>query len=131
VSLTFDAGAMKVVAEGEPAGDPPKVEEAMRGPKMLDVGRFPTITFKSQRVSARPATGGAYDLELAGEMTIHGVTRPLTLPVHVEVAGETLTATGKALLRHDQFGLQPISVAGVVKVKNEIGVTYRIVARAR
>jgi polyisoprenoid-binding protein YceI len=131
VSLTFDAGAMKVAAEGEPAGDPPKVEEAMRGPKMLDVGRFPTITFKSQRVSARPATGGAYDLELAGEMTIHGVTRPLTLPVHVEVAGETLTATGKALLRHDQFGLQPISVAGVVKVKNEIGVTYRIVARAR
>jgi len=132
VSLTFDAGDMKVLAEGEPAGDPPKVEEAMKGPKLLEVARFPTITFKSQRVSGRPATGGAYDLEVAGEMTIHGVSRPLTLPVHVEVAGETLTATGKAVLRHDQFGLQPISAGGgTVKVKNEIAVTYRIVARAR
>ncbi len=131
VSLTFEAGALKVLPDGEPAGDPPKVEEAMRGPKLLEVARFPSITFKSQRVSARPGTGGTYDLDLAGEMTIHGVTRPLSLPVHVEVSGETLTATGKAVLRHDQFGLQPISVAGVVKVKNEIGVSYRIVARAR
>jgi len=132
VSLTFDTGEMKVLAEGEPAGDPPKVEEAMKGPKLLEVARFPTITFKSQKVTARPAAGGAYDLELAGEMNIHGATRPLTLPVHVEVAGQTLTATGKAVLRHDEFGLQPISAGGgTVKVKNEIGVTYRIVARVR
>jgi polyisoprenoid-binding protein YceI len=130
VALTFEAGALKVVPEGEPAGDPPKVEAAMLGPKVLDVARFPSIAFKSQRVSGREA-GGGYDLEVAGEMTIHGVSRPLTLPVHVEIAGDTLTATGKAVLRHDQFGLQPVSVAGVVKVKNEIGVTYRIVGRAR
>ena len=132
VSLTFDASAMKVLAEGEPAGDPPKVEEAMKGPKLLEVAHFPTITFKSQKVTGRPSTRGAYDLEVAGDMTIHGVTRPLTLPVHVEVAGDMLTATGKAVLRHDQFGLQPVSAGGgTVKVKNEIGVTYRIVARAR
>jgi polyisoprenoid-binding protein YceI len=132
VSLTFDTGEMKVLAEGEPAGDPPKVEEAMKGPKLLEVSRFPTITFKSQKVTGRPAAGGAYDLELAGEMNIHGVTHALTLPVHVEVAGQTLTATGKAVLRHDEFGLQPIAAGGgTVKVKNEIGVTYRIVAHTR
>jgi polyisoprenoid-binding protein YceI len=131
VSLTFDAGALKVLAEGEPAGDPPKVEEAMRGPRVLDVAHFPTIAFKSQHVTGRPGAGGAYDLEIAGEMSLHGVSRALTLPVHVEVAGETLTASGTAVLRHDQFGMQPVSVAGVVKVKNEIQVTYRIVARLR
>jgi hypothetical protein len=43
-----------------------------------------------------------------------------------------LTASGKAVLRHDQFGMQPVSAAGgSVKVKNEIDVEYRIVARAR
>ncbi len=115
----------------EPAGDPPKVEEAMRGPKVLDAARFPTISFKSQRVSGREAGGGAYDLELAGELALHGVTRPITLPVHVEVSGDTLTASGKTVLRHDQFGMQPVSVAGVVKVKNEIAIDYRIVARGR
>jgi polyisoprenoid-binding protein YceI len=131
VSLTFEAAALKVLPEGEPPGDPPKVEEAMRGPKVLDSARFPKVTFKTQRVSGREAGGGAYDLELAAEIALHGVTRPITLPVHVEVSGDTLTAIGKAVLRHDEFGMQPVSVAGVVKVKNEIGIDYRIVARAR
>ena len=132
VAVTFEAAALKVLPEGEPPGDPPKVEEAMRGPKVLDAARFPDIRFKSLRVSGRAAGGGAYDLELVGELALHGVTRPLTLPVHVEIAGDTLTATGKAVLRHDQFGMQPVSAAGgAVKVKNEIALDYRIVARAR
>lgn len=132
VALTFEAAALKVLPEGEPAGDAPKVEDVMRGPKVLDAVRFPGISFKSQRVSGRDAGGGAYDLELAGEIALHGVTRPLTLPVHVEVSGDTLTASGKAVLRHDQFGMQPVSAAGgSVKVKNEIAVEYRIVARGR
>lgn len=132
VALTFEASALKVLPEGEPAGDAPKVEEAMRGSKVLDAARFPAVTFKSQRVSGRDAGGGAYDLELAGEIALHGVTRPITLPVHVEVSGDTLTASGKAVLRHDQFGMQPVSAAGgSVKVKNEIAVEYRIVARGR
>src|SRR5205823_1275653 len=62
VSLTFEAGALKVLPEGEPAGDAPKVEEAMRGPKVLDASRFPSITFKSDKVTGRPAGTGAYDL---------------------------------------------------------------------
>jgi polyisoprenoid-binding protein YceI len=132
VALTFEAAALKVLPEGEPAGDAPKVEEIMRGPKVLDAVRFPAVTFKSQRVSGRDAGSGAYDLELAGEIALHGVTRPITLPVHVEVSGDTLTASGKAVLRHDQFGMEPVSAAGgSVKVKNEIAVEYRIVARGR
>jgi polyisoprenoid-binding protein YceI len=132
VALTFDAAALKVLPEDEPAGDAPKVEEAMRGPKVLDAARFSKITFKTQRVSGREAGSGAYDLELAGEIALHGVTREVTLPVHVEVSGDTLTASGKAVLRHDQFGMQPVSAAGgSVKVKNEIEIEYRIVARGR
>jgi len=104
----------------------------MRGPKVLDAARFPSITFKTERVRGRESGSGVYDLELAGEIALHGVTRPITLPVHVEVSGDTLTASGKAVLRHDQFGMQPVSVAGgSVKVKNEIEVEYRIVARGR
>jgi polyisoprenoid-binding protein YceI len=131
VTLTFEAGALKVLPEGEPAGDAPKVEEIMRGPKVLDSVRFPAITFKSQRVTGREKGGGAYDLELTGELTLHGMTRALTLPVHVEVAGETLTASGQATLLHDQFGMEPVGAAGgAVKVKNEIPIEYRLVAKA-
>ena len=38
---------------------------------------------------------------------------------------------GKTVLRHSEFGMKPVSAGGgTVKVKNEIGVDYRIVARA-
>lgn len=132
VSLSFEAVTLKVLPEGEPAGDAPKVEDVMRGPKVLDAGRFPTIGFKSQQVTGKGAGGGAYDLMLTGELTLRSVTRALTLPVRVEVAGETLTASGKVTIRHDQFGMQPVSAAaGSVKVKNEIAIEYRIVGRAR
>lgn len=130
LSLTFQAGALTVLPEGEPAGDPPKVEEAMRGPKVLDVARFPTVKFQSRSVAGKPASPGVYDLQVTGDLSIHGVTRAITLPVKVEVQGDSLTAAGKAVLRHDQFGMEPVSVAGVVKVKNEIVVSYKIVARA-
>jgi polyisoprenoid-binding protein YceI len=132
VALSFAAAALEVLPEGEPAGDAPKVEEAMRGPKVLDAVRFPAITFKSQRVTGKGAGGGAYDLELTGELTLRGVMRALTLPVRVEISGDALTASGKATIRHDQFGMQPVSAAaGAVKVKNEIAIEYRIVGRAR
>src|SRR5688572_3422028 len=35
VSLDFEAAALTVLPEGEPAGDAPKVEAAMRGDKLL------------------------------------------------------------------------------------------------
>jgi polyisoprenoid-binding protein YceI len=132
VTLGFDAASLKVLAAGEPAGDAPKVEEAMRGPKVLDAARFPTITFKSQTVTGKAAGAAAYDLEVTGELALHGMTRALSLPVHVEIAGETLTASGRTTIRHDQFGMEPVSAAGgSVKVKNEIAIDYRFVGRAR
>jgi polyisoprenoid-binding protein YceI len=131
VTLTFAAGALKVLPEGEPAGDAPKVEEIMRGPKVLDALRFPAITFVSRRVTGGESGGGGYNLELTGELQLHGVARALTLPVHVELAGDTLTAAGQATLRHDQFGMEPVSAAGgSVKVKNEILIEYRLVAKS-
>jgi polyisoprenoid-binding protein YceI len=132
VALSFDAGALKVVAEGEPAGDAPKVEEAMRGPKTLDAARFPAITFKSGTVTGHGGAGGPWDLQVAGEMSLHGVTRALTLPVRVELQGDTLTASGEAVLRQDEFGIHAVSAGGgTVKVKNEVQVSYKFVARAR
>ena len=131
VTLSFEAAALKVVAEGEPAGDAPKVEEAMRGPKTLDSSRFPAITFKSAKVTGG-GEGGKWELQVAGEMTLHGVTRALTLPVKVELQGDTLTASGEAVLRQDEFGMRPVSAGGgTVKVKNEVQVSYRFVAHAR
>jgi len=132
VVLTFSTGKMQVVAESEPKGDAPKVEEVMRGPKVLDVTRFPDIRFKSTKVTGRALPGGAYELTLVGELSLHGITKEISVPVRVAVEGRGLTATGETTLLHDQFGMERVSAGGgTVKVKNEIGISFRIVAEQK
>jgi polyisoprenoid-binding protein YceI len=131
VTVSFDAAALKVTGEGEPAKDVPEVQAKMTGPEVLDAARFQSITFRSRSVAGKEVKAGVYDLQVTGDLDLHGVSRSLTLPLRVEVAADTLTATGKTTLRHSDFGMKPVSVGGgTVKVKNEIGVDLRIVARA-
>jgi len=131
VTLSFDAAALKVTGEGEPAKDVPEVQAKMVGPEVLDAARFQSITFRSRAVAGKEVKAGVYDLQVTGELSLHGVSRSLILPLRVEVAAGTLTATGKTTLRHSDFGMKPVSAGGgTVKVKNELGVDFKIVARA-
>ncbi len=129
VTLAFRSSELKVLPEGEPAGDAPKVQAAMLGPKVLDAARFPTIAFRSTAVSGRPAGPDAWDVEVRGDLTLHGVTRPLVFPLRVERAGEALVASGATALKQRDYGIEPVSVAGVVKVKDELRLEFRITAR--
>jgi polyisoprenoid-binding protein YceI len=128
VRLSFDAARLTVQERGEPEGDAPKVQEAMLGPKVLDASKFPAITFESTAVAGTRSTPGAYQLTVRGSLMLHGVTRPVTLPLAVEVGADALKATGRMTIRQTDYGIDPVSVAGVVKVKNELAIEYTIVA---
>jgi polyisoprenoid-binding protein YceI len=131
VTLDFEGAALRVSGEGEPAGDAPKVQEAMLGPKVLEVSRFPAIGFRSTRVTGKAlGAGGSYELQLEGELTVRGIARALTLPLQVELREDRLVARGRTSLRQSAFGINPISIAGVVKVKDELDIDFEIVARA-
>ena len=128
VKLQFNAAKFHVSEKGEPAGDAPKVQEAMLGEQVLDVKKFPTIAFESTSVTAKGAAP-SLDLTVEGRLTIRGTTRAVTAPVAVRIDGAMLTATGKFLIKQTDFGIKPISVGGVVKVKDELVITFTIVAR--
>lgn len=131
VDLKFASARLRVLPEGEPSGDAPKVEAAMHGPAVLDASRFPEIRFVSKKVQGQ-VSGGSYELTIVGDLSVHGVTREITVPVKVVTDDRTLTATGQATLRHDQFGMKPVSAGGgTVKVANEIRIDFRIVAERR
>jgi polyisoprenoid-binding protein YceI len=57
----------------------PKRDEHLRSADFLDVANHPTVTFKSTRVEAPSGPRG--DLRVTGDLTIRGVTRPVTLDV--------------------------------------------------
>jgi polyisoprenoid-binding protein YceI len=49
----------------------------LRSPNFLDVNKYPTITFKSKRAEAE----GPGKMRIVGDLTIHGVSKEVTLEV--------------------------------------------------
>jgi polyisoprenoid-binding protein YceI len=132
VQVAWMAGELRVTGAGEPAKDVPEVQAAMVGSRVLDAARFPEIVFRSRAVAGARVSAGVYELKVRGELTLHGVSRELVLPMRVELAGDTLTATGRATLEQSAFDIKPVTAAGgLVKVKNAVELEYRLVGTRR
>lgn len=128
VRLAIAAADLKVLPEREPQGDAPKVQETMDGDKVLDVARYPRIVYDSTAVAIKSRRGNVLELTVTGRLTIRDVTREVTAPVHVEIAGRTLTATGRFAIKQSEFGIHPISVGGVVAVKDALDIDFSVQA---
>jgi polyisoprenoid-binding protein YceI len=129
IRMTVDASALKVTGKGEPAGDVPKVQETMAGMQVLDVQRYPTIAFESTSVALKTHTDATLDVMVTGELTIRGVAHEITVPVSVKMEGRTLTATGRFSVKQTEYGIKPVSVGGVVSVKDTVNISFTIVGR--
>ena len=95
----------------------------LRSADFFDVENHPTMTFRSTAV--RPVGGERYDVD--GELTVRGITKPLTLHVTFEGnaqdpwGGEraAFSATGK--VNREEFGLtwnQKLETGGVLVGKD-------------
>ena len=60
-----------------------KLDEELKSPDFLDATKYPTITFKSTRVEQT----GENRLKITGDLTVHGVTKPVTLDAKVNKIG--------------------------------------------
>jgi polyisoprenoid-binding protein YceI len=130
VEVVVNTRAMMVSEEGEPKGDAPKVQQAMRGPSVLNVARYPLIRFRSQKVTGRKVSASSYELRVEGDLSLHGTVKPMVVPLKVEVQGDTLTADGKLTVKQSDYGIKPTTAAGgLVQVEDEVPVDFRIVAR--
>lgn len=108
--------------------DRQKIESTMRD-EVLEVSKYPEITFTSSSVSASKTGEGRYQARIAGEITLHGVSRPLTINADLEFGEKGLRAKGAFALKQSGFGIKPVSVAGgTIKVKDELKFTFEIVA---
>jgi YceI-like domain len=119
VKFVVDSRRMRVLdpqLEGEKRR---KIQERMLGPEVLDSTHFPQITFESTNIQRV----GQGRLLVAGRLSLHGVTRPISVTVHNE-NGHYL---GTCVLKQRDFGIAPISIAGgTVKVKDELNIEFDI-----
>jgi len=79
----------------------------LRSPDFLDVGAFPTITFRSTGVDV----GASGSAKVTGDLTIKDVTRPVTLDVEFDGAqadpwgGQRLGFSAHAEIDRENWGL--------------------------
>src|SRR6202012_1051609 len=74
----------------------------------FDAGKFPTITFTSTKVTPN----GADSATITGDLTMHGVTKPVTLTAHLVGAGNnplskayTVGFDAKGTVKRSDFGV--------------------------
>lgn len=86
-----------------------KLDGELKGADWLDASRFPTITFRSTRVTPT----GPRAAEVAGDLTLHGVTRPVVLQARFNGAGvnplDKAYTTGfevSGRVRRSEFGVK-------------------------
>lgn len=80
---------------------------------------------------ARLATEEGGQATLAVSITLHGSTFEYLLPVDLEVDAERLVVSGRATIRHSEFGVTPFAAAGgLVRVADEFEVEFRLFGQA-
>lgn len=60
-----------------------KLDEHLKSADFFDATKYPTITFKSTKVEKAGDSG----LKITGDLTVHGVTKPVTLDAKINKIG--------------------------------------------
>lgn len=111
--------------------DRTKIFNAMHS-EVIESAKYQKITFKSSSVSDLKKTGeGSYSFILNGDLTLHGVTKQIAVPVTATITPQQLRAQGKYTLKQTDYGIKVYSAGGgTIKVKNDVVINFNIVAKA-
>jgi len=89
----------------------------------LQTTQYPTATFVPTAVkglSSPLPTSGQQTFQLIGDMTIHGVTRLVTLNVTTQVNGKDVTGQAITNFKFEDFGMTPPSSMAVLSVVDDV-----------
>jgi polyisoprenoid-binding protein YceI len=122
VEFTVETAKMNVKADPKvDAKTHAEIQKDMEE-KTLETKKFPQIKFRSSRIEKL----GDAQWKVEGDLSLHGVTKPVRLSV--TRTGDAYTA--RTVLKQTDFGIKPISAGGgMVKVKNELEIDFKIFRR--
>ena len=84
------------------------LDKHLKEADFFDAGKYPTVTFKSTTVQPL----GAHKFKVSGELTVHGVTRPVVLDATLNKIGinpmtkaQSIGFDATATLKRSEFGI--------------------------
>ena len=95
----------------------------------LESDRYPTATFKLTSpiaLSADATSGQTIRVSATGDLTIHGVTKSVTIPIDARLTGSKIELVGSITFPFSQFGMTPPSIGGFVTVQNNATMEFQL-----
>lgn len=97
---------------------------------VLESDKYPEITFRSTGVTGKLRPDGSFEARIQGDITLHGVTRRITIPTRVRLEGSDLRAEGEFTIDRSDFNVKATSAFhGTVRIRNKLQFTFDMVAR--
>lgn len=99
--------------------------------KLLEVDRFPSVSFTAAEFRPAPGAGtSGGEGTLLGTLQLHGVERPVSVPVRFALDGTALQGEGTLVVKLTDFAMTPPRLLGL-KVRDSVTVQIRLFGASR
>lgn len=119
----------------------PTMKEHMHGKDWMDVAGHPTLTFEAVSLSNVQTQGDVTTAQVAGKLTLKGVTKSVTVPVRMtylkdkladrtngRMKGDLLVLRADFIIKRSDFGINP--GAPTDKVSDEVALKLSVAGSA-
>ena len=110
-----------------------KSNEEKRDQKIRTIGlqtdQYPKATFVAAGPVSVPAStlaGSQTQMDLQGDLTIHGVTKRVTIPVQAKVVGDQIEVVGSLTFPMSDFAIEPPSIPPFVQVEPQGTMEFKV-----
>ena len=104
----------------------PKMQEHFNTAGWMDSDKFPKATFKGKITNLSAVNfkaDGTYSADVTGNLTMHGVTKPVTTKASIVVSGKTITTTSDFTVALADYDVKGAAIgAGKVSTDPKISV---------
>lgn len=86
----------------------PMMQEHFNGPKWLDSEKFPKATFKGKidnLADVNFSTDGTYTANLTGDLTLHGISKPLTATAIITVKDGAINTSANFTINLEDYAI--------------------------
>lgn len=123
-SLRFDGSAItevQVTADLTALKSDSSMRDGALRMQALETAKFPSATFRLTQpipISASPAEGTKLSAMALGELTLHGVTRQLSIPLEGQFIGGQVVVVGSAEIVFADYGIAQPRGASVLSIED-------------
>jgi polyisoprenoid-binding protein YceI len=123
-SLTFannTISAVKITADLSALQSDKSMRDGQLHQQALQTDQFPTATFELTtpiQLPSAPADGQTISVTAQGKLTLHGVTKDISIPLQAKLSGNQVTVVGSIKITFADYNIDPPQSMMVLSVDN-------------